>query len=387
MRRTLDVAPDRAPDFENILKLETEYWVSMTLSTLTGHDGARHGFAFVARDIAETCCTHRAPLTAHREIAHQAHRDPPTGLVNRHAFDRELAARRARSAATDARQDRFGPVQASERRARPCRGQFRAANGGRHFARRDPPRSRAMNSPFRSTARAARLLERIGEGMIHDGALCRVSASFGIARAEDGLLEDVDLLRRSNAALHFAKRARHGRARLCTPRPHRVAVEEWCIPAENEGAIGRDEFTPFHQPQFCAQSGAPTGLEPLLRRRHLSRGLPVAGKLSPVKATDAVVPRAGLAEIGARQAQRPGIPKLLLNMSAARLDGPDLAQVIQSGPARGPRIACETLESAPLNDKGPRLSLRVDRPRELGIEIGDFGLNHASAIGLRRPRW
>jgi hypothetical protein len=57
MRRTLDVAPDRAPDFENILKLETEYWVSMTLSTLTGHDGAL-----------------RASSAAHRPSG-----DPPSG--------------------------------------------------------------------------------------------------------------------------------------------------------------------------------------------------------------------------------------------------------------------------------------------------------------------
>jgi len=42
VRRTLDVAPDRAPDFENVLKSGTEHWVSMTLSTLTGHEAVLH---------------------------------------------------------------------------------------------------------------------------------------------------------------------------------------------------------------------------------------------------------------------------------------------------------------------------------------------------------
>jgi diguanylate cyclase (GGDEF)-like protein/PAS domain S-box-containing protein len=118
---------------------------------------------------------------------------------------------------------------------------------------------------------AQTILDRVGDAA--GGDHVSVEASIGVARFVDDGTDAATLLLQADLAMREAK-ARGGR-QVCIFNPRLAAGlrAQKDLDGEIEGALARNEFTIFYQPQIGFASGEVVGLEALLRWEHPTRGL------------------------------------------------------------------------------------------------------------------
>jgi len=156
---------------------------------------------------------------------------------------------------------------------------------------------------------------------------------------------------------------------------------------EIESALERGEFAVHYQPQFDGQGERLMGLAALVRWHHPTRGLllpskfvEVAEELNLVDRIDGLVFVRAVEDLRAWDAAGLDVPRVSVNVSARRLNTPDLIpQVRACAPAPG-RLVFEVLESVYLDRRSPHMSWNLDALKEMGIEIeiDDFGTGHSS---------
>ena len=117
------------------------------------------------------------------------------------------------------------------------------------------------------------ILERVAETGGAGIEQVSVEASVGIARfAFDGA-DAATLMQQADLALREAKRRGGGQAFVFNPRLAAAMRTQKELDGEIEGALARNEFTIFYQPQIAFSSGEVVGLEALVRWQHPTRGL------------------------------------------------------------------------------------------------------------------
>jgi EAL domain-containing protein (putative c-di-GMP-specific phosphodiesterase class I) len=129
------------------------------------------------------------------------------------------------------------------------------------------------------------------------------------------------------------------------------------------------------------------GVEALVRWNHPRRGLlmpakfvEVAEELKLVDRIDGIVCNRAVADLRLWDNRGLVVPKVSVNVSARRLNTPDLiAQVTALAPPPG-RLVFEILESVYLDRRSQHMTWNLDALAELGIEIeiDDFGTGHNS---------
>jgi len=112
---------------------------------------------------------------------------------------------------------------------------------------------------------AHRILEQIKSPQHFRGKTIRVGASFGVAGLGGGLLDRENLTIGADAALYEAKEAGRNRVHLYTPDLHDAVLSRRELARELRLAVGRDEFEPYFQAQFDAQTYEIVGVETLAR--------------------------------------------------------------------------------------------------------------------------
>ncbi|MEP5153348.1 EAL domain-containing protein, partial [Planktotalea sp.] len=237
-----------------------------------------------------------------------------------------------------------------------------------------------------------RLLVKIREEMIFEGKICRIGASFGVASAIGGLIQNCDLLKSADSALYTAKDLGRNTTTVYTPQLHSIVNEKRMLSAEIEYGLANGEFQPFFQPQFDAQTQDMVGIEALARWHHSTRGLlspaqflPVSNQLRLTPEIDRQIFRYGIEKVQILNSLGLFIPKIAFNMDTHQIVNTRIEDIMLGYDLGETRVALEVLESVLVEEQDHNFVNRINNLRQKGfqIEVDDFGSGHASVIGLK----
>ncbi len=394
----------------NYTKQGHAYWVSLGISPLRNEKGKFYGFMAISHDITQERAQREAILEAKREIEHQALHDSLTELPNRRALDIALQTRsdNSQTGATVVRidLDHFKYVNDTLGHAA---GDFvlcEVADILREETKSEDLPARVGGDEFvillgagktsdDGRIVAERMLERIQQPKQFDKKTVRVGASFGVASTLDGLLPTEQLIVGADAALYEAKDSGRNTVCLYTPELHQVVQGRRSLALEIRRAIQNEEFVPFFQPQVDARSHEIVGVETLVRWQSPELGLmtpdaflPIAEQLSAIDEIDALILRKAIGQISALRNRGVMIPKVSFNVTAQRIQNPDIFLGLPAPSDLGFEISFEVLESVLVEEQTDLFNFSLDRLRDMGIsiEIDDFGSGHASIVGLMHLR-
>ena len=246
-----------------------------------------------------------------------------------------------------------------------------------------------MTSLF--TDLADRIIEAIRKPVPHDGHLCRLGASIGIAIETGREIDPVSLLVNSDLALYRAKKNSPGRFEFFSEEIQEEIVNTKRIADDILRGIEGDEFFAMYQPQFDARTHEIVGAEALVRWNHPERGilapasfLKVAEDMGAVETIDRIILSRAIEDFGRWETMGFGIPKVSVNVSSRRLYNSGLIDSLREMEIKPGTITFELVESIFLDEADEVVATNIDQIKELGIEIeiDDFGTGYASIVSL-----
>lgn len=341
---------------------------------------------------------------------HQAHHDPLTGLPNRRLLALHAAARLQRDEALAVLlldidgfklvNDTLGHQQADELLAaigRRLEGELSPLRltvgrlGGDKFAVLAP----GLASAEAAGRIAARIQDALAEPFAVRDQMVPVAGSIGIALSPAHGRTAEELFGNADLALHNAKAAAPSLVRVFVPRLRQEVEARQTLDADLRGALERQEFTLFYQPQVNLADGRVTGMEALLRWKHPGRGLlapiaflPVLERTPMVMAVGEWVARQAIADAAALRAR--GLPlRVAINLFSAQFRGGGIPAMLREGLrefALPPgQVEVEVTENVILtNDESLPGCMAQIRDLGCGIAFDDFGTGHASLSMLKR---
>ncbi len=344
-----------------------------------------------------------------RELDHQAHHDPLTGLPNRSLFLhrlRELIAAGGDDVAVlfiDL--DNFKVVNDSlghgagdvllqvvaERMRRVLRpGDLLARFGGDEFA---------VTIAAGGETAARRVADRLARALCApielDGRQRYVTASFGVRSARSEAADPEALLRDADAAMYRAKELGKARCEIFDASMRERAVERLDLEGALRHALVRDELRVVYQPQVEMASGRIVGAEALLRWAHPQRGLigpatfiPIAEQTGLIVPIGAHVLNVACAQAAAWEREHARELSICVNVSPRQLADDSFAGIVEDALAAtglAPGLLClEITESAVMADPAAATAV-LERLKAIGVRlaIDDFGIGYSSLSQLK----
>lgn len=243
------------------------------------------------------------------------------------------------------------------------------------------------------SALADRLINELRKPVAYEGQDCRFGASIGIACDAKGRIDPRQLLLNADIALYHAKNSGRGRYSYFSLDRHDRMKDSRRLADEILRGLERDEFLPYYQFQFDADSLDVVGAETLARWHHPERGiltpgtfLATAEEIGAVADIDGLILEKALADLKRWKAQGLEIPKISVNVSSRRLHDPALKHKLNALSFDPGTVSFELLESIFLDENDEQAMENLRHLRKLGIEleIDDFGTGHASIVSLLR---
>ncbi|WP_291396418.1 EAL domain-containing protein [Devosia sp.] len=348
---------------------------------------------------------------AKASIEHNALHDSLTGLPNRRYLDRVLAERAAQASETGMPLallhidlDRFKQindtlghaagdatlVHASHvLRANTRADDFVARIGGDEFV----IVSSADSGDAGLAILAQRIIVKMRQPVDYHGHQCRCGVSVGIARQTGKAADPARLLVDADIALYRAKSRGRNRHEFFTEALQAEVVRTKRVADELLGAIERDQFVPYFQPQFDARTREVVGVEALVRWQHPVDGLlgpaaflDVAEDLNIVSTIDRIVLEKSMAAFRQWRALGLDVGRIAVNVSARRLQDEQLIESLKHLEIEPGTVSFELVESIFLDETDDLVRFNADQLKELGIdiEIDDFGTGYASIVSLQK---
>jgi diguanylate cyclase (GGDEF)-like protein len=238
------------------------------------------------------------------------------------------------------------------------------------------------------------------------GQTVNLSATFGIASADENVGGALGLLHAAGVALHLAQRERQVRVRRFEASMHETARRRQTLEVDLRAAVAmqQDElllaisshqFQVHYQPQVSLIDGRLTGFEALMRWRHPTRGLVSPGEFIPLAESIGVIDVLGdwVLRTACRDAARwpspahsppltvaVNVSPLQFNDPIALIDG--IRDALRQSGLEASRLEIELTEQALAINIGDTLGAI----RRLGVNLAldDFGSGHSSLGRLRR---
>ena len=247
-----------------------------------------------------------------------------------------------------------------------------------------------------AVAAAERFLAELEDPFEIDDGKVFVSASIGIALAEDSSTPAENLVRNADVAMYRAKDQGRNQHVVFQETLDGMAVEQLALEQALRAAIENDEFELHYQPAVRLADGAMTKVEALVRWLRPGHGLVSPGVFIPLAEETGLIVTIGrwvLEEACRRAAAWPVLPggdrvEVAVNLSARQLADPAVIdivrRVIEASDVAPDRLCFEVTESALVHDVG-RAVATLERLKELGVKIAidDFGTGYATLDYVR----
>lgn len=243
---------------------------------------------------------------------------------------------------------------------------------------------------------AERLLAVVAEPVDLDGAEVVLSASVGIALADQPVEEAESLIRNADAAMYRAKESGRARWLLFDQEIHRRAVERLQTEVALRRSVEHGTFRVHYQPIAYGHGGRVAGYEALLRWDHPTRGLQppdtfisLAEETGLIETIGAWVLRAACAEAVLWPSDDDGAPFVSVNVSARQLTGQQLvaevADILAATGLAPDRLWLEITESALFRDVHATVqTLRALSSLGVKLAVDDFGTGYTTLGNLKR---
>lgn len=248
-------------------------------------------------------------------------------------------------------------------------------------------------------AKARHIAKMAGQPIDYEGELCsfstRIKLNMGIDSESGPAIDPDRLLTNADAAMKMAKEIGSERVQIFNEALRKEMQHAKELSDDIVMAISRREFFPVYQAQVCAATKTLNGLEALARWRHPDKGeippyifLPIAERAGLTPFIDQIILDKALADLRAWDAAGVNVPRLSVNVSANRLNDPELIVSLKDLDIPRGRISFEVLESVMTDRVSDSLRFTLDCLEEMGIdiEIDDFGTGHASLVALMALR-
>lgn len=254
-----------------------------------------------------------------------------------------------------------------------------------------------LGDPAEAIVVADRITQALKPPVIVAGTRVRVSASIGII-TDDGTASVEELLRGADTAMYRAKRDGKDHHEVYEPLMRVDALRRIGLAAELEVALANDQLRLRYQLQFDLRTGAPVGVEALIRWEHPERGL-----LSPSEFLDVAEGRRLMIPIGDwvlrkaialaghwRTVFGDSSPVMWVNIAGQQLGRHEhLVALIQGALADAElpagSVGLEITERQLIGtDDRVRDELLTLRGLGLRLAVDDFGTGYASLEYLRR---
>ena len=246
---------------------------------------------------------------------------------------------------------------------------------------------------------AARIQELLKLPLLVAGHELFANASVGVAMAEDGSLDDEELLRNADVAMYMAKGKGKSQSATFHPEMHVEMKDRITLANELRRAVSQEQFSLRYQPLVDLKTRRIVGMEALVRWQHPQRGLVSPMEFIPMaEATGTIVPlgrwimRQAIGAIVDLQAvQSPGERpvSVTINLSARQFQEPNLVEEIESlvrdAGVEPWTVVLELTETMLMDDIDGAIET-MERLKKLGVRLAldDFGTGYSSLSYLRR---
>lgn len=246
-----------------------------------------------------------------------------------------------------------------------------------------------LQYPVRSTDEVSELAKRIVERLKGtydiDGHEVAVSASVGIAIAEENINPD-QLLRNADMALYRTKAESRGTWRWFEAEMEVQAQARRSLELDLRNALENDAFDLHYQPIFDLRSRRIVSCEALLRWRHRERGMVSPGEFIPVAEEMGIIVEIGqqaLRKACLECRQWPGDTGVAVNFSPIQFSRSNVPALIRQTLAAthlpAERLQIEITESTLLQDtEKTRAALRQLEKLGVKVSLDDFGTGYSS---------
>ncbi len=337
-----------------------------------------------------------------------ARHDPLTGLANRRHFLEELQRRVGLVAQEQSAfalmfidLDRFKPINdvhghavgddllrtiGSRLAACTREDSFVARLGGDEFAvLLEGPATREAVA-----AAAKRMLSELAAPIVVNGLKLAVGASVGIAICPEDGEDAVELLRRGDAAMLFAKDAR-GSFQFYNSTLDRQLKAKAALESELRIAIARSDIVPNYQPVVRLKDLSLAGFEVLARWTHQQMGIVAPSSFIPVAEEAGLVDAMFwtlLAQACRKALAAPGNFTLAVNISPSQIRDqwfPEkVLRTLREAGFPAPRLEVEVTETAMFGDMNrAKTALASLKNQGVRVALDDFGTGYSSLFLLR----
>ncbi len=241
---------------------------------------------------------------------------------------------------------------------------------------------------------ARAIVDQMRRPVPYEGHFCRFGASIGIAVQSGRAVDAKRLLIDADIALYRAKRRGKNGYEFFSEALQAETINTKRVADDILRGIEQNEFLPYYQPLFDAQTLGLVGVEALARWNHPdgvlapASFLKIAEDLNVVTAIDRVILETALGDFERWEKSGFDVPSVSVNVSFRRLHDEHLIASLRDLPIKPGTLAFELLESIFLDEPDEIVSWNIDQIRDLGIDISidDFGTGHASILSLLKLR-
>ncbi|MBP6899809.1 MAG: EAL domain-containing protein [Burkholderiaceae bacterium] len=243
---------------------------------------------------------------------------------------------------------------------------------------------------------AQRLVPRVREPHLVDGAELHVSCSVGVAVWPDDSRDIDALMRHADAAMYQTKAEGRDGVHFFTPELNDRAQRRLQIESALRHALERQELSLHYQPRVAAQGRQLMGVEALLRWQSAELGSLSPGGFVPVAEESGLIVPIGawIIDQACRQWvawSRAGlaVPQVSINVSAVQLRDGRLVSVLSEALARHgcppQALEVELTESTLMGD-AEHLLAQLHAIKSLGVSLAvdDFGTGYSNLAYLQR---